>query len=96
MSDFKPCEGQHENINRLVNVEPVPISKLPTLCVCGRPMTYAPMVVFWIFGPGIKGVARRTIELAGFAGERSLSEVELRPFAELYKEAYLELVKKNL
>jgi hypothetical protein len=55
------CPFVHDNISILVGVPEMPISQLPKVCSCGRPLTYAPTVFFAQIGmpesvPGVMEV----------------------------------------
>jgi len=47
--EFPPCDFIHENIDQLHGVPEMPIEELPTVCTCGRPLTYADEVAFISF-----------------------------------------------
>jgi hypothetical protein len=40
------CNFQHEDIDRLHGVKPVPIDELPKFCTCGAALSYAVEVAF--------------------------------------------------
>lgn len=40
------CPYIHDDIDTLFGVTPCPIEELPTICVCGQPLTYAEEVMF--------------------------------------------------
>ena len=46
------CPLNHVNIHTLYGVPAAPIEQLPTVCVCGHPITYAEEVAF-VNGPAL-------------------------------------------
>ena len=44
--DPKTCPFLHENIDTLYGVPAMPVERLPKVCTCGAPLTYADEVCF--------------------------------------------------
>ena len=63
--EFPECSFYHDNIETLYGVKPMPVEDLPTVCTCGRPLTYADEVLFVSFPVAkIDGAVIRECSLA--------------------------------
>jgi hypothetical protein len=67
MADMSECPFKHENIKVLYGVEPMSNEKLPKICTCGAPLTYADEVIFVRheigYESGCPGVAVQEVNL---------------------------------